>query len=150
MDLGLAGRAEVALGDENWRPMDLPSQIRERLDALGILPGDVAETFTRGSGAGGQKINKTSSTVVLRHGPSGLEVRCQEERSQAVNRERAWERFCEKLEERARAAEAARQAAVARTRRTNRKRSARQKARLVTGKRIRAQVKANRRPASGE
>ncbi len=127
--------------------MDFPSQIRERLNALGILPGDVTETFTRGSGAGGQKINKTSSTVVLRHKPSGLEVRCQDERSQAVNRERAWERFCEKLEERVRAAEAARQAAAAKTRRSKRGRSARQKAKLVAGKRLRAQVKAKRRPA---
>jgi protein subunit release factor B len=143
--LGLAGGVKVALGDENWRTMDLPSQIRERLDALGVLPGDVTEVFVRGSGAGGQKINKTSSTVVLRHGPSGVEVRCQEERSQAVNRERAWERFCEKLEERLRVAEAARVAARAKARRTNRPRSARQKAKLVAGKRRRAEVKATRR-----
>lgn len=125
--------------------MDLPPQILERLDALGVLAGDVAETFTRGSGAGGQKINKTSSTVVLRHGPTGTEVRCQEERSQAVNRERAWERFCEKLEDRMREAEAARKAEAAKARRTNRKRSARQKAILVEGKRRRAEVKANRK-----
>ena len=125
--------------------MDLPSKIQERLDALGVLAGDVTETFTRGSGAGGQKINKTSSTVVLRHGPTGTEVRCQAERGQAANRELAWERFCEKLEERVRVAEAARRAAVAKTRRTNRKRSARQKAILVAGKRIRAEVKAGRR-----
>ena len=133
------------MGDENWRAMDLPSKIQERLDALGVLAGDVTETFTRGSGAGGQKINKTSSTVVLRHGPTGTEVRCQAERGQAANRELAWERFCEKLEERVRVAEAARRAAVAKTRRTNRKRSARQKAILVAGKRIRAEVKAGRR-----
>lgn len=129
--------------------MDLPPQIRERLDSLGVLPGDVSESFVRGSGAGGQKINKTSSTVVLRHGPSGLEVRCQEERSQAVNRERAWERFCEKLEERVRAAEAERRAATAKVRRTNRKRSPRQKAKLVADKRLRAEVKANRKPPAG-
>lgn len=125
--------------------MDLPPQIRDRLDALGILPGDVTETFTRGSGAGGQKINKTSSTVVLRHEPSGTEVRCQDERSQSVNRERAWQRFCEKLETRVRAAEAARQSTVAKARRTNRKRSARQKAILVAGKRHRAGIRAARR-----
>jgi protein subunit release factor B len=125
--------------------MDLPPQIRDRLDALGVLPGDVSEGFVRGSGAGGQKINKTSSTVVLRHELSGTEVRCQEERSQAVNRLRAWERFCEKLEERLRVAEAARQAAAAKLRRLNRKRSARQKAIMVAGKRRRGEVKAARR-----
>lgn len=131
--------------EKNCEAMDLPTQILERLDALGVLASDVTETFTRGSGAGGQKINKTSSTVVLRHGPTGTEVRCQEERSQVVNRERAWERFCEKLEERVREAEAARKAEVAKVRRTNRRRSARQKAILVEGKRRRAEVKANRR-----
>lgn len=130
--------------------MDLPPKIQERLDALGVLAGDVTETFTRGSGAGGQKINKTSSTVVLRHGPTGTEVRCQAERSQAANRARAWEIFCGKLEERVRVAEAARRAEVAKTRRTNRKRSARQKAILVAGKRIRSEVKAGRRRVGGD
>ena len=142
--MGLAGKAKVALGYENWRTMDLPSQIRERLDAVGVLPGDVTEVFIRGAGAGGQKINKTSSTVVLRHGPTGLEVRCQEERSQAANRARAWVRFCEKLEERLRAAEAERKAAVAKVRKLMRKRSPRQKAILVAGKRHRAETLAAR------
>ena len=125
--------------------MDLPPEIQDRLDALGVPPGDVTEVFVRGSGAGGQKINKTSSTVVLRHALSGTEVRCQEERSQAVNRLRAWERFCAKLEERLRAAEAERRAVTAKARRTNRKRSARQKALLVAEKRRRGEVKASRR-----
>jgi len=130
--------------------MDLPPQIRERLDALGVLAGDVTETFTKGSGAGGQKINKTSSTVLLRHGPTGTEVRCQAERSQAANREQAWERFCEKLETQVRAAEAERRAAVAKVRRSKRTRSARQIALIVKGKRDRAEVKAGRRAPMAE
>jgi peptide chain release factor len=110
-----------------------------------VLVRDVEERFVRGSGPGGQKINKTSSTVCLRHGPTGVEVRCQRERSQAANRETAWAELCEKLEERLKMAELARQQAVAKTRRTNRKRSARQKAILVAGKRGRAAIKAGRR-----
>lgn len=51
----------------------------------------------RGAGPGGQKINKTSSTVWLRHRPTGVEVRCQRERSQAANRESAWLILCERL-----------------------------------------------------
>ncbi len=125
--------------------MDLPSQIQERLDALGVLAADVEERFVRGSGPGGQKINKTSSTVCLRHGPTGVEVRCQKERSQAANRVTAWEELCAKLEGKLRAAELVRQQAVAKARRTNRKRSARQKAILVEGKRSRAALKAGRR-----
>ncbi len=128
--------------------MDLPTQIQARLDALGVLAGDVTETFTRGSGAGGQKINKTSSTVVLRHGPTGVEVRCQAERSQAANREKAWGLFCEKLESRVRVAEAERKATAAKARRLNRKRSARQKAILVAEKRRHGETKALRRAPS--
>ncbi len=149
-ELGLAGRGRVAFFDENWRRMDLPNKIQERLDALGVLAGDVTETFTRGSGAGGQKINKTSSTVVLRHGPTGVEVRCQAERSQAANRARAWDLFCEKLEARVREAEAARRAAQAKARRKNRPRSARQKAKLVAEKRLRGATKATRRRVGEE
>ena len=132
--------------------MDLPTQILERLDALGVLPGDVEERFVRGTGPGGQKINKTSSTVVLVHRPSGCEVRCQEERSQAANRALAWERFCEKLETQLREAEATRRAAVEKARRKARPKSRRQKAIQVRDKRIRAEVKAGRQtpPTAGE
>jgi protein subunit release factor B len=80
--------------------MSIPTQIVERLAALGVRLADVEERFVRGAGPGGQKINKTSSTVWLRHGPTGLEVRCQRERSQAVNREVAWTELCEKLKAR--------------------------------------------------
>ena len=48
----------------------------KRMRKLGIREEDLEETFVRGTGAGGQKINKTSSTVVLVHVPTGLEVRC--------------------------------------------------------------------------
>ena len=71
--------------------MSLPQQIIDRLFSAGTRPADVDERFVRGSGPGGQKINKTSSTVVLVHRPTGLEVRIQRERSQAANRELAWE-----------------------------------------------------------
>jgi hypothetical protein len=82
--------------------MEPPTQIQDKLDALGVLRGDVTERFVRGSGPGGQKINKTSSTVHLRHEPTGVEVRVQRERSQAANRELAWAELCEKLLERLR------------------------------------------------
>lgn len=132
---------------ENGDDVDLPTQIQERLDALGVLVADVEERFVRGSGPGGQKINKTSSTVCVKHRPTGVEVRCQRERSQAANRETAWAELCAKLEGLLRTAEQQRQQAAAKTRRTNRKRSTRQKAISVAGKRHRAEVKAGRRRA---
>ena len=124
--------------------MELPSQIQDKLDALGVLPGDVTERFVRGSGPGGQKINKTSSTVHLRHEPTGVEVRMQRERSQAANRERAWVELCEKLQERLRVAERERQQAAAKAKRRARAKSGRQKAVQVAGKRRKAAVKALR------
>ena len=124
--------------------MELPSQIQARLDSLGVRAGDVEESFVRGSGAGGQKINKTSSTVCLRHRPTGVEVRCQRERSQAANRELAWAALAAKLETRLRAAEQARRGAFEQARRRNRKKSYGQKLKQVADKRHRAGIKAKR------
>jgi protein subunit release factor B len=130
--------------EKNGGLMELPPQIQDKLDALGVLPGDITERFVRGSGPGGQKINKTSSTVHLRHEPTGVEVRVQRERSQAANRELAWAELCEKLLERLRAAERERQQAAAKAKRRARPKSRRQKAIQVAGKRQRAEVKALR------
>jgi peptide chain release factor len=131
---------------------DLPTQIQVRLDVLGVLVGEIEERFIRGSGPGGQKINKTSSTVCVRHVPSGTEVRCQRERSQAANREMAWAELCGKLEASVQAARVAKQQAVEKARRRARPKSKRQKARQVAGKRIRAEVKSGRQRgrANGE
>jgi len=124
--------------------MPHPPHILQRLHRLGLAPGDVDERFVRGAGPGGQKINKTSSTVWLRHRPTGVEVRCQDERSQASNRERAWEQLCARLEARAAsAASAARQEEELRRRRLRQK-SRGQKARMVESKRRRASIKAAR------
>jgi protein subunit release factor B len=130
--------------EKNGGHMELPPQIQDKLDALGVLPGDITERFVRGSGPGGQKINKTSSTVHLRHKPTGVEVRVQRERSQAANRELAWAELCAKLLERIRSAERERQQAVAKAKRRARPKSRRQKAIQVAGKRQRAGVKALR------
>lgn len=124
--------------------MDLPTEIEQRLAAVGASAAEVTERFVRGSGPGGQKINKTSSTVTLRHEPTGVEVRCQRERSQSANREAAWRELCTRLETRQRLAREERTAAVEQARRRNRKRSARQKALSVAGKRHRSAVKSQR------
>lgn len=130
--------------EKNEASMDLPTQIERRLAALGVTPGAVTERFVRGSGPGGQKINKTSSTVVLRHGPTGVEVRCQAERSQAVNRERAWVELCERLERRRAAARAEARSEREAARRRRRQKSPAQKARMVADKRHRARIKSTR------
>ncbi|PTX91690.1 peptide chain release factor-like protein [Opitutus sp. ER46] len=125
--------------------MALSPQLLAQLAAAGIDLADVDERFVRGAGPGGQKINKTSSTVWLRHRPTGVEVRCQRERSQAANRELAWQELAEKLEARRRAAAGAVQDARETERRRSRQKSRGQKRRMVESKRRRSQVKANRR-----
>jgi peptide chain release factor len=124
--------------------MGLPIQIVEKLTSLGINLDDVEERFVRGTGPGGQKINKTSSTVWLRHRPTGIEVRCQRERSQSANRELAWRELGEKLAARRRAAvaEAKQDREVARRR--VRQKSRGQKVRMIVAKKHRAKHKAGR------
>jgi protein subunit release factor B len=58
----------------------------EKLEAIGIREEDIEEKFVRSSGRGGQKVNKTSTCVYLRHIPTGIEVKCMRERSQSLNR----------------------------------------------------------------
>ena len=52
----------------------------------GIREEELKERFIRSSAPGGQNVNKTSTCVYLKHLPTGLEVKCQIERSQAQNR----------------------------------------------------------------
>jgi peptide chain release factor len=124
--------------------MDASESIRLRLLALGVQDSDVDERFVRGSGPGGQKINKTSSTVWLRHRPTGIEVRCQAERSQAANREKAWLELCDRLEARRRGeSEAARQV-LEKGRRRARQKNRGQKVAMILMKKHRAKHKTNR------
>ena len=73
--------------------------LQERLDTLGISEKDISEKFIRSQGKGGQKVNKTSTCVYLRHIPTGIEVKCQEDRSQALNRFYARRILADKVEE---------------------------------------------------
>src|SRR4030043_207389 len=60
--------------------------LREKMNALGIHEKDFVEKFVRSSGKGGQKVNKTSTCVYLKHIPTGIEVKCMKDRSQSINR----------------------------------------------------------------
>ena len=119
-----------------------------RMRSLRIREEDLEETFIRGTGAGGQKINKTSSTVVLRHVPTGIEVRCQRERSQSQNRMLAREELCERIAARKAAEKLEAQNEKEKARRQNRPRPRSLKKKLVKSKRHRSGIKQNRgRPA---
>jgi protein subunit release factor B len=121
------------------------AELRARMERLGIREEDVEEEFVRGGGAGGQKINKTSSTVVLRHRGLGIEVRCARERSQAMNRFFARRMLCEKVAEKTRAEKSEAQRRREKIRRQKRRKSARQRAIQVEEKRRHGEKKSMRR-----
>lgn len=125
--------------------------LQKRMQKCGLHESDLIEDFVRGSGHGGQKINKTSSVVHLRHPPSGLEVRCQESRSQALNRFIARRLLVEKLEERLFSEASAKRQAIEKIRRQKRKRSKRAKDKMLSDKRHHSEKKSSRKsPGSGD
>ena len=118
--------------------------LAERLERLGVRDVDLAESFVRSGGKGGQNVNKVSTCVVLVHTPSGTMVKCQAERSQALNRYRARELLAAKIE-RAQLGQASAEAArIAKLRRQKRRRSRRAKEKMLAGKHARSEVKARR------
>ena len=60
--------------------------LKEKMEALGIREKDIEEKFIRSAGRGGQKVNKTSTCVYLKHIPTGVEIKCMRERNQSLNR----------------------------------------------------------------
>lgn len=123
--------------------------LARRMAKLGIRDEDLEEQFTRGAGPGGQKINKTSSTVQLRHVPSGIEVRCQRERSQTANRHWARVELCDRLEEIRAAERMAAQQEKEKKRRQTRKRPRGLKERILKTKHKRSETKQSRGRVSG-
>lgn len=126
------------------------ADLLERMQALGIREDDLEESFVRSGGAGGQNVNKVATCVVLIHRPSGTMVKCQQARTQAMNRFYARRLLVEKLETERLGRESAEAARIARLRRQKRKRSKRAKDKMVADKRERGAVKALRSPVRGD
>lgn len=115
--------------------------LKLKMARYGISENDISEKFVRGSGAGGQKINKTSVVVWLKHEPTGIEVRCQDSRSQALNRFLARRRLVEKIEQKILGEKSAVQQEIQKIRRQKRKRSKRAREKMLANKKHHAQIK---------
>jgi protein subunit release factor B len=125
-------------------------QLLERMQALGVREQDIDEQFVRSSGAGGQNVNKVSSCVLLHHRPTGTRVKCQKERSQALNRYLARRLLLDKIENAIKGQASDEAQRIAKIRRQKRKRSRRAKLRLLADKRHQGEKKSLRAPVRAD
>ena len=123
---------------------DKEKALQERMERLGIRESDIVERFVRSRGAGGQNVNKVSTCVYLKHLPTGLEVKCQQERYQAANRFFARRLLVQKIENMIEGKESAEQKAIEKIRRQKRRRSRRAKEKVLEMKHLQARKKARR------
>lgn len=121
-------------------------ELFSKMQQLGILRKDIIERFIRSSGSGGQKVNKTSSCVYLKHIPTGIEVKCQKERSQSLNRFLALRILVNKIETLILGKESEEKKRIEKIRRQKRKRSKRAKERILKEKKRKAEKKKLRAP----
>jgi protein subunit release factor B len=124
---------------------DKLAQLEQRMAALEVSASDIEESFVRSGGAGGQKVNKSSSCVMLLHRPTGLRVKCQTTRYQAMNRFLARRLLLDKIEAMKKGFVAAEQARIEKIRRQRRKRSRRAKQRMLADKSRHSEKKQLRR-----
>jgi protein subunit release factor B len=116
-------------------------ELARRMESLGISENDLIEKFILGSGSGGQKINKTSSCVYIKHIPSGIEIKCQRERSRELNRYYARRDLCEKIEAKTLGILSEKQQEREKIRRQKRRRSRRSKEKMLASKRHHSEKK---------
>jgi len=116
----------------------------EKMHSLGIRKRDIIEGFVRSSGPGGSNANKTSTCVYLKHLPTGIEVKCQQERYQALNRLLARQLLVKKIEARRLKDELKTKWLLEKARRQARKRSKKAKLIVLEAKRLHSKKKSLR------
>ncbi len=132
------------VGKEKFEKLEI------RMTELGIVEDDLVEKFILGSGSGGQKINKTSSCVYLKHLKTGIEIKCQRERSRELNRYIARRELCDRIEEILYKERSKKVAEREKIRRQKRRRSRKSKEKMLSDKRAVSKVKTLRKKPSSE
>ncbi|HLF18010.1 MAG TPA: peptide chain release factor-like protein [Candidatus Omnitrophota bacterium] len=124
---------------------DKEKELSKKMKRLKIYDHDIKEQFIRSSGPGGQNVNKVASCVVLHHLPTGVQVKCQAERSQALNRQKARYLLVEKIEHYKREEELKIRHAAEKKKRQQRKRPQGLKEEILEQKHKRAERKSLRK-----
>ena len=119
-------------------------ELKNKMERLSVKEDDIHESFTRSSGHGGQKVNKTSSCIYLKHIPTGIEVKCQKERSQSLNRFFARRLLLNKIEEMILGEESEEKKRIEKIKRQKRKRSKRAKEKILHDKKMKSKKKEDR------
>lgn len=115
--------------------------LAKKMQSLGIRKEDLREKFIRSSGKGGQKVNKASTCVYLKHLPTGIEVKCQQERLQSLNRFLARRILTQKIETLILGKLSEERKRIEKIRRQKRKRSKRAKEKMLRDKKKKAEKK---------
>jgi protein subunit release factor B len=126
--------------------IDKEAELRDLMARLGVHQGDIVEKFVRSQGPGGQNVNKVSTCVYLRHIPTGIEVKCQQERSQAANRFLARRMLLRKIESQILGKISEERKRIEKIRRQKRRRSRRAKLKILEAKRMHSEKKSLRAP----
>ena len=121
-------------------------ELKMKMAKFGIAESDIEELFILSSKKGGQHVNKTSTCVYLKHRPTGIEVKCQKERSQALNRFLARRILAERIASLILGRESEAEKRYEKIRRQKRRRSRRAKEKMLDNKKFHSEKKALRRP----
>ena len=124
--------------------------LKAKMARFDVKEADLTEYFIRSSGPGGQNVNKVATGVYLKHVPSGVEVKCLSERSQALNRFKARKILISKIEAMVLGKESEERRRIEKIRRQKRKRSKRAKEKMLRAKRAHSEKKALRKPVEME